>query len=215
MYMQKLFLLLIVYFITTEYSNANHVQFEIQSNGTSHNISINDLIVIPINSTRCPMYGKTCKIPVYFQNDVDIIFQSSDVRFFKYLKIEACNKTEYKIWTFNMALSDYTLKCILIDSIIVGKGYILMKFGNDSLISHDVIITSPERIIDFVHQYFIIVFQTIISIFMGVLLDVETIIKIIKMPIPVLIGFITQYLGMPLVGTYFNKFLLIFIILKF
>jgi hypothetical protein len=211
MNMQKLFLLLIVYFISTEYSNANHIQFEIQSNRTSHNRSINNLVVIPINSTRCPMYGKTCKIPVYFQSDVKIIFLSSDVRFFKYLKIEACNKTEYKTSTFNM--TDYTLKCILIDSIIVGKGYILMKFGNDSLI-YDVIITSPERIIDFVQQYFIIVFQTIISIFMGVLLDVETIIKIIKMPKPVLIGFITQYFGMPLVGTYFNDFLLIIIILN-
>ena len=192
---------LIVFFIITEHTMATDVQFKIYIKEINQNRSINELVIIPKISTSCPMYGKSCEIPVYFQKDVEIIFQTSDNRFFKFLKIETCNKTDDLQDKFSNSSTSfaYTLKCILIDSIIVGKGSILIKYDNDSMISHDVIIISPQRTIDFVQQYFIIVFQTIISIFMGVLLDLETIVKIIKMPIPVLIGFVCQYLGMPIV----------------
>lgn len=64
---------------------------------------------------------------------------------------------------------------------------------------HRVIITRPERFIDSFQMSYIVVFSVLISVIMGILLDMNTLIKIIKMPLPVLIGFISQYFFMPMV----------------
>lgn len=75
-------------------------------------------------------------------------------------------------------------------------------------LEHRVIVTRPDRFIDTFQVVYIVIFSILISVIMGILLDVSTLIKIIKMPIPVLIGFISQYLVMPLVS--FQIVLLIF-----
>jgi hypothetical protein len=69
-------------------------------------------------------------------------------------------------------------------------------------LKHDIIISSPQRLLDKIHMIYVIIFQTIVSVFMGLLLDVQAIIKIIKMPVPVLVGFVSQYLFMPLVRAF-------------
>jgi hypothetical protein len=65
---------------------------------------------------------------------------------------------------------------------------------------HKVIISSPDRIIDKIQMIYVIFFSIVIAIIMGILIDLVTLFKIIKMPIAVLIGFIAQYLFMPLVS---------------
>ena len=43
-------------------------------------------------------------------------------------------------------------------------------------------------LIDIIHQVYIFIFSALIATIMGILLDVETIFKIVKIPIPVFIG---------------------------
>jgi hypothetical protein len=69
-------------------------------------------------------------------------------------------------------------------------------------LEHRVIVTRPERFIDTFQVIYIVVFSILISVIMGILLDVDTLVKIIKMPFPVFIGFISQYLFMPLVNIF-------------
>jgi hypothetical protein len=99
---------------------------------------------------------------------------------------------------------------IKVDAKIVGKTNFLFRIiKNDIYIEseykHNVIITSPVRFIDLFHEIFIGVFSIIISIIMGILLDTNTlIIRVIKTPIPVVIGFFAQYLFMPMVKKKIN-----------
>lgn len=67
-------------------------------------------------------------------------------------------------------------------------------------INHRIVITRPERFIDTFQMGYIVVFSILISVIMGILLDLNTLIKIIKMPFAVLIGFISQYFFMPMVS---------------
>jgi hypothetical protein len=76
----------------------------------------------------------------------------------------------------------------------------VMELTTSYYLKHDIIISSPQRILDKIHMIYVIIFQTIVSVFMGLLLDVKAIVKIIKMPIPVVIGFVSQYIFMPLVN---------------
>ena len=65
---------------------------------------------------------------------------------------------------------------------------------------HTIVIARPERFIDHILLGYVVFFSVVMSIIMGILLDIKTLLKIIQMPIPVLIGFCSQYLCMPLVG---------------
>lgn len=76
----------------------------------------------------------------------------------------------------------------------------VMELTTSYYLKHDIIISSPQRILDKIHMIYVIIFQTIVSVFMGLLLDVKAIVKIIKMPIPVVIGFVSQYIFMPLLA---------------
>ena len=75
----------------------------------------------------------------------------------------------------------------------------VMELTTSYYLKHEIIISSPQRLLDKIHMVYVIIFQTIVSIFMGLLIDVTTIVKIIKMPLPVVIGFVSQYILMPLV----------------
>jgi hypothetical protein len=87
---------------------------------------------------------------------------------------------------------------IFIEPVIIGKDYVTIEYMNLKL-KHEIVILSPQRFIDQIHRIYIIIFQFINGIFMGILLDVPTLMKLFKMPIPVIVGFTTQYTLMPLV----------------
>ena len=87
-----------------------------------------------------------------------------------------------------------------IGSYILGDNQTALELTTSYYLKHDIIISSPQRLLDTIHMVYVIIFQTIVSIFMGLLLELKSLIKIIKMPIPVLVGFVSQYVFMPLVS---------------
>ena len=60
-------------------------------------------------------------------------------------------------------------------------------------------VINKKRLVDLIFDVYVWIFATFISMLMGILIDKDSIIKIIKMPVPVLVGFFTQYICMPLV----------------
>ena len=70
-----------------------------------------------------------------------------------------------------------------------------------STVRHKLVVTSPDRLIDTIQIVYVLFFSIVIAIVMGILIDLETLVKIIKMPVAVMIGFISQYLFMPLVSS--------------
>lgn len=70
---------------------------------------------------------------------------------------------------------------------------------------HTIIVTTPERLVDKIQLVYVVFFSCVMSIIMGILLDTDSLIKIIKMPIAVIIGFLSQYVLMPLLSYAFIK----------
>jgi predicted Na+-dependent transporter len=61
-------------------------------------------------------------------------------------------------------------------------------------------ITEPRRFVDKFFDVYVWIFGVMISTLMGCLLELETIKKLVKIPVPVLIGLGTQYICMPLLA---------------
>jgi hypothetical protein len=151
----------------------------------------NGLISFKTESTSCPMYTEKCKIELSMSalNESLIELPQIKSRYFKFIGFKFCpNDT-----------------CILnasyieIKPIIIGIDLFELKYNNKSY-EHNIIITSPNRFVDKLFQGYIIFVQLTVAIIMGILLDFNTLIKIVKMPLPVFIGFISQYAFMPLLG---------------
>ena len=174
---------------------------------------------------RCPMLKNSCIFEISVKKHGKTDFKMSDfivnvngTRYFSFIKLESCDDknreylTDVECYVHSANVTnilggdeDYKTIFIIIKSIVVGKGRISLESKKfNETIENIIIITQPERIIDSIHRIFIIAFGTLIATSMGLLLDVETILKIIKMPKPVLIGFLTQYTCMPLVNLCFN-----------
>lgn len=68
-------------------------------------------------------------------------------------------------------------------------------------VRHKFVISSPDRFIDTIQMAYVLFFSITIALIMGILIELETLIKIIKVPWSVLIGFVSQYLFMPLVSS--------------
>jgi hypothetical protein len=169
------------------------------------------------NQTVCSMFEKKCYIEIFLKNKDLLSFLriiSENVKISDFRSITSCKglSNEYKCSTIQEFLRNeeiylypnYDILLIKVDSKIVGKtNFIFQVIKNEVYIEaeykHNVIITSPDRFIDLFQQIFIGVFSIIISIIMGILLDTNTLVRVIKTPIPVVIGFIAQYLFMPMV----------------
>ena len=174
-------------------------------------------------SIMCPMYSTKCVIELSAQklNDVPVALwlhvSSNNTRSLTIKWIEYCRDKRpkrYKCANFsqNGTYADNAavrLESILVvlDPKIVGKAHVDLKYTADradpkssSLFQLEVIVLRPNRFIDKFQDVYIIFFSVAIAICMGILLDPDALIKIIKMPVSVAIGFISQYLFMPLVS---------------
>ena len=78
-----------------------------------------------------------------------------------------------------------------------------------------VVIGAPKRVIDLIFDIWVWTFGAIISMLMGVLIDLSMVKEIVKMPIPVAIGFCTQYGCMPLVKKIDDFVIFIIVIFNF
>jgi hypothetical protein len=159
-------------------------------------------IIFPQNLTNCPMYTESCPIQMLISKNVpinDLNFTYNGLVYFSFVKYQACTNVSNDCKFENLNESLYDPGLIIIQSIIVGKGTVQVQYGQSS-VEHSVIITQPQRIIDKIWRAYLSIFQIMISTIMGVLIDIEALKKIVKMPVPVLIGFFAQYGCMPLVS---------------
>jgi hypothetical protein len=180
-----------------------------------------ELFVFDKPLTTCTMYStEFCKVPLLLSNHIDPndvrLRTHQDKKYFRIIKLEYCDERQIRLldpfdcdnetldW-YNQTSpeQDYTRAFVIIDAIVVGKGNITISsqsYGNnESLHMHTILVAGPNRFIDQFYKVYVAVFQVLMSIFMGLLIDLKIIFKMIRIPIPVLIGLVCQYGCMPLV----------------
>jgi hypothetical protein len=160
------------------------------------------------------MYSIFCRVSVFVRKELnidDLTIKSSDEHKFSYKSIEPCpsqpeidNTTKLDLGCIlknNLTkeiIDNYNIFSIKLDANIIGKAKLEISVKEQKY-EQNVIIMQPMRLIDIFFTIYAWAFALSISLLMGLILDVHTLIKIIKIPIPVGIGLSCQYLIMPLV----------------
>ena len=82
-------------------------------------------------------------------------------------------------------------------------------YNDDSVTSHQwplcVLVLQPQRLIDRAFYMIVPVIIVVISIQMGVLLETSVLLDLVKRPMPIFIGFLTQYGLMPFLAMAIGK----------
>jgi hypothetical protein len=153
--------------------------------------------------TKCALFS-SCKIPVLIRTNINSssinIDQQQDNNYFGIVKIQKCNKPNITL-ELKLACQDkvfdqveanltgsYKRAFIFIDTNLIGRGVFTLNHDLENLFGHNVTITSPNRFIDKFHTVYVIVNQVIISIMMGLLVDLDAVQHIFKLPIGLFIG---------------------------
>lgn len=162
----------------------------------------------------CTMYSKKCYLEMYMWRNVSLDGFSVECTNSKIIRpgwIDLCknriNLKKKNCSTLSNNNNDddknYVLVFFNLYPKIVGKSECVIRqhldSSNETLFVGNVIVTRPDRFIDKIQDIYIIFFSVVIAICMGVLLDPKTLLNILRIPISVAIGFIAQYLFMPLV----------------
>ena len=161
--------------------------------------------VIQTELLKCPMYSKHCFLNVLLassvnSSDLQTTTSGSD-RIFKYLGIGLCKDTEkYRCpnqQSFEKALDnrtldgDYQVYSVHLYPGLFGQANLTLVWRNQEhnvSLSAIILVTQPRRWIDHLFDISVYVFQTIISMIMGILIDVETLLKIKTLYKPVSLG---------------------------
>lgn len=174
--------------------------------------SHNGFIQIYTDITKCPMFTPFCLIPFGIKKNLnpnELLINDGKTRYYNYQGMEFCDN-QTTLSEEDCTLEKFNLTHDTAEILRLGYFYIRSKLvakvnltiidlkSNETYV-HPIYIVQPNRVLDKVHQVYIIIFQNIISMIMGLLIDVKSLVKIVKMPIPVLVGFFSQYLCMPLV----------------
>jgi hypothetical protein len=161
----------------------------------------------------CSMYANNfCKIPLLIREDIDLreIKLASDqqsAKFYQLIKIEECDHDrilidECRNETFSLVeknlTAHYKRAYIFVNAILVGRGFLFFNYS-DIHVRYPIVVSGPDRFIDRFQKVYVVIFQFVISLLMGLLIELKTVLKILKKPVPVLVGFFCQYLFMPLV----------------
>lgn len=172
-------------------------------------------IIFNEKKTLCPLYSGICNIYLQVDENLnldDLILESSSVAVFLFDSIESCTNidTNRSVECNSLSLNERndsrkTFK-ISILPVLIGKANLSVRikdlnnqYNHNHIINYNVIVSTPKRTIDLIFTIWTWVFQTLISFLMGVLIDRDSLIKIIKMPKAIFVGFFCQYLIMPLV----------------
>jgi hypothetical protein len=168
--------------------------------------------------TKCQMLKESCDIVLLIRSDLntyDLVLESNAIDVFVYKSIEPCTAGSNLVQcSRQLNVSDfkdapvhfnYTLAVAKIKSVVIGNGSLLFYTKDDltrsrELFRHNVLVASPRRPIDWALDVYGFLFGTIISLLMGILVDRDALVKLVKMPKPVAIGFVCQYIIMPLVS---------------
>lgn len=171
--------------------------------------------IFQTNLTQCAMFAKNCFINFLLVDSKQIRnlqVKSSDQYLAKVKSIESCsNRTNYQkcatIDQFDQLSSkekinfEKNIFVVVLEPMLVGK--VEIKFdlnGRSDSDVHAVVVTQPKRFIDLFQQIYTVIFSLSTALLMGLLLDISKLKKILVMPLPVIIGFISQYLFMPLLA---------------
>lgn len=222
--MKILITLILIFFVSISTQNdANS-----EDNAKEAESNQDKLAIFNTEKTSCAMYTDNCQLNVLIKKTVQNIsknmFQTTDSRTFTIDSIQSCEELANndisnnftnnikcpEFAEFNSLLSDsqkyYSKFIIKLNPGIVGIDYLIFHPNEMSRkVQHLVIISEPRRLIDILFDYYIRLFQILISFLMGILLDSTALFKLVKMPVPVLIGFFSQYGIMPLVAFAFVK----------
>jgi len=195
--------------------------------------SINQSIYFLNNSTECYMYSDSCLIKLISNDKLNvrdylkIIIEDEDI-----IQLKSIVQCKYSNNTISSKKSNRSnnilLNCNSMYSLnltsksnsstnfylvhmkanLVGVRNIQLVYNTNNknvTLEHKVIVKRPERFIDQFQLFYVVFFSVLLSVIMGMLLDLDTLMKIVKMPIPVIIGFISQYGFMPLLTYAFIK----------
>ena len=175
----------------------------------------------------CHMYADDCDVYLRIKKRTlelaKLSFVSENERVFRINSIVACKRNdknqtnlidcppmqevfatnETREWNEN----DYLMFKINIYARLFGKARLLPLLDGHQIFieatnqtkSALMVMMQPNRFVDQLLTIWVYIFQTIMSLIMGLLLDPNTILKIIKMPVAVIFGVSCQYILMPLV----------------
>jgi hypothetical protein len=169
---------------------------------TSETISsANEPFIFNSTTSQFQMNTRAAKIPIFIKRNFDLsgaFLNSSSSKFIMATSIE------YEKSAVNYTVPNgYALGFINLDANLVGKDvvevvyfqYVKNQFDQLELLkivsNHTVIVTTPSTTLDIILQVYGISFGIVVSLFMGILLDLNTILKIVKMPIPVVVGILS------------------------
>ena len=178
----------------------------------------NDTNVLKAN--KCHVLAESCKIPVLVKNTIDpyndLNIVANNTKHFTFLKLESCKSSNYEYLlkddceprklvpnvVRSLSLFDnFTLLYAVFKPSFIGKAEFTIedKSTHGKISSTEIFITNPDRLVDKIHNMLMSTFQAVVSIFMGLLLELNVIVKYFKVPKAIAIGFFTQYACMPLV----------------
>ena len=162
-------------------------------------------IIFKDKIVKCQMYKESCNFHVLIKKPIDVnelTLKSEDESIFKFVSIEQCSNTNistsqnscgaiieyFKNETTQVNLDKFKIYTVVYSPVLVGFSALEFALKSTELISFDIIITQPRRIIDYVFDVWIYCFGVIISTIMGILIDKKCLFEIFKIPVPVIIG---------------------------
>lgn len=179
----------------------------------------------------CHMYSSDCDVFLLVNKNTlkttTLSFKSENEQIFRINSIESCERTEQSTTivdcppmqafrandtTIEWNENDYSMYKINIYARLFGKARLLPLLDGHQIFlttknqtkSTLMVMLQPDRFVDKLLTIWVYIFQTIMSLIMGILIDPNTIVKIIKMPVAVVFGVACQYLMMPLVKISFS-----------
>jgi hypothetical protein len=162
----------------------------------------------PPKKSECRMFRSECTVNVLISKKLPISqlsINSSDWEIFTYQSIDNC-ETDCSLEPFaylnktNLLDTHVFYKVKIVPGLIGAANITFTRntTGQD-LGYYELVVNQPKRIVDRIFDVWIWVFGTLVSSLMGVLIDRESLLKIIRMPKAVAGGFCCQYIFMPLV----------------
>ena len=98
-----------------------------------------------------------------------------------------CSFEKFNLTDLNKDPNEYSIYTIRLETNVVGFSYLVFFANQLKEIKYPIVITEPRRIIDIIFDWYIRLFQLLISLLMGILLDTSALKQLVKMPIPVLV----------------------------
>ena len=157
-------------------------------------------VIFETKLLKCAMYSKSCYLNVLMKSANSTEVETSNTRISRYLSIHLCMDTEkfkcpskqvFEEQLNNQTIDEsYQVYSIHLYPALFGQSNLVISSKEDQNSSYSAIIlvTQPRRWIDYLFDIWVYVFQTIISMIMGILINLDTLLMIKKLYKPVIMG---------------------------